>query len=82
MKSYIKCVEKKTELLTCTWILMDFEILTILNDNADVFYIIDAALVLLWTTSVGCVCLRASEAWMQLDVRLDCFLCRSCHPGK
>lgn len=61
---------------------MDFEILTTLNDQADVFYFIDAALVLLWTTSVGCVCLRAPEARMQLDVRLDCFLRRSCDPGK
>lgn len=61
---------------------MDFEILTTLNDNAVVFYFIDAELVLLWTTSVGCVCLRAPEARMQLDVGLDCFLRRSCDPGK
>lgn len=46
------------------------------------FHLIDAALVLLWTTSVRRVCLRTPEAWMQLDVGLDSFLCWSCDPGE
>lgn len=46
------------------------------------FYLIDAAPVLLWTASAGRVCLWTPEAWMQLDVGLDCFLCRSYDPGE
>lgn len=61
--------------------MMDLEILTTLNNHAGAFYFIDAAFVLLRTTSVWCVCLRAPEAWMQLDAGLDYFLRWSCDPG-
>lgn len=46
------------------------------------FYLLDVALVLLRTTSVGRFCLRTSKAGMQLDVGLDYFLCWSCDPGE
>lgn len=45
------------------------------------FFFIDAALVLLWTTPDGCVCLRSPQARVHLDVRLDHVLSWSHDPG-
>lgn len=45
------------------------------------FVFVDAALVLLWTTSFGCLRLRTPQARVHMDVRLDCVLRRSRDPG-
>lgn len=54
----------------------------IISDSTAVaFVFIDAALVLLWITSAGCFCLRAPQARVHVDVRLDLVLRRSRDPG-
>lgn len=45
------------------------------------FVFTDAALVLLWTTPVGCICLWSPQARVHMDVRLDGVLCRSHESG-
>lgn len=47
-----------------------------------VLFVLDAALVLLWTAPYGCVCLRPPQARVHVDVRLDDVLRWSHDPGK